>query len=64
MLMTSGWAPSSMYPTVERFYISGPFTDECMSITFVFTYQNKIHLDMPNGKYIHGHKTAKITSKI
>ena len=25
-LVTSGWAPSSMYLTVERFYISGPFS--------------------------------------
>ena len=26
MLVTSGWAPSSMYLTVEQFYISGPFS--------------------------------------
>ena len=25
MLVTSSWAPSSMYPTVKQFYISGPF---------------------------------------
>ena len=25
VLVTSGWAPSSVYPTVKRFYISGPF---------------------------------------
>ena len=25
MLVTSGWAPASMCPTVERLYILGPF---------------------------------------
>ena len=33
VLVTFGWAPASMYPTVERFYISGPFSH----LTMLFT---------------------------
>ena len=50
MLVTSGWAPSSMYRTVERFYISGPlmlvFEFACQ-LDYFYAHAETIGLSLP-----------------